>query len=90
MENYMELGHPYINSYSLSPTFMWVLSMSPFMCNIFSKAEYIEADVTFRASVKLDYLLNIITFDYESLKCKELDNFRRKCFTFRSSIWQGW
>ena len=69
---------------------MWVLSMSPFMSNIFSKAEYIEADVTLRASVELDYLLNIITFDYESLKCKELDNFRRNRFTFLSSIWQGW
>ena len=30
----------------------------------------VEADVTFWASVELDYLLNIITFDYESLKCK--------------------
>lgn len=72
MEDYMELGHPYIRSYSLSPTctFMWVLSMSPFMSNIFNKAEYIEVDVTFWVSVELDYLLNIITFDYESLKCK--------------------
>ena len=39
------------------------------MSNIFSKAEYIEEDVTFRVSVELEYLLNIITFDYESLKC---------------------
>ena len=55
------------------------------MSNIFSKAEYIEDDVTFRASVELEYLLNIITFDYESFKCTELDNF--KLFTFLSSIW---
>ncbi len=68
----MELGHPYVRSYSLTPEFTWVFSMSPFMSSIFSKAEYIEADVTFRASVELDYLLNIVTFDYEHLKCKNL------------------
>ena len=64
----MELGHPFIRSCYLSPTLMWVLSMSPFMSNIFSKVEYIEADVTYRASVELDYLFNVITFDYEKRK----------------------
>ncbi len=72
MEEYANLGHPYIQSYSLSPTFTWVLAMSPMMSNVLSKADFAEVDATFKASVELTYLLNVVCFDYDSLQCKSL------------------
>ena len=38
--------------------------------SIFSKGEFIEADVTYQASFEMTYLLNVVTLDYETLKCK--------------------
>ena len=70
MSEYTELGHPYIQNYSLNPTSTWVLTMSPFMCTILSKADFIEVDATFRASVELTYLLNVVCFDYSSMLCE--------------------
>lgn len=67
MSEYTELGHPYVQTYSLNPTTTWVLNMSPFMSTLLSKA---EVDATFRASVELSYLLNAVCFDYSSMMCK--------------------
>ena len=70
MEEYFELGHEYICDYSLNPSYTWVLAMSPIMAGILSKAECVEVDATFRASIELEYLLNVVCFDYDSLLCK--------------------
>lgn len=70
MENYEELGHPYIQDYSLGQEFTWVLCMSPLMAKVMAKADFIEVDATFRASIELDNLINVITFDYYTLQCK--------------------
>ena len=70
MEEYFELGHEYICDYSLNPSYTWVLAMSPIMAGILSKAECVEVDTTFRASIELEYLLNVVCFDYDSLLCK--------------------
>jgi hypothetical protein len=70
MEEYRKLGHPYICNYSLNPSLTWVLAMSPQMANIFSNAEYIEVDATFKGSIELEYLFNFVTFDYDSLHSK--------------------
>lgn len=70
MEEYSELGHSYIRDYSLNPSFTWVLSMSPVMAGILSKAEFAEVDATFKASIELEYLFNVVCFDYDSLQCK--------------------
>ena len=40
------------------------------MATLFSKAEFIEVDATFAASIELEYLLNVVCFDYETLQCK--------------------
>ncbi len=40
------------------------------MSNILSKADFMEADVTFGASIELNYLMNVVCFDYSSLRCK--------------------
>jgi len=70
MEEYAELGHPYVSNYSLMLTFTWVLTMSPIMTRILSKAEFVEVDSSFTASIELEYLLNALCFDYDSLQCK--------------------
>ena len=46
--------------------------MSPLMAQVMAKAEFIEIDATFKASTELDYLINVITFDYHTLQCKWL------------------
>ena len=33
-------------------------------------AEFAEVDTTFRFSIELEYLLNVVCFDYNSLQCK--------------------
>ena len=70
MEEYADLGHDYICDYSLNPSYTWVLAMSPMMSGILSKAEFAEVDATFRASIELEYLFNVVCFDYDSLLCK--------------------
>ena len=70
MDEYAELGHNYICDYSLNPSFTWVLAMSPMMASILSKADFAEVDATFRASIELEYMFNVVCFDYDSLQCK--------------------
>lgn len=70
MDEYAELGHNYICDYSLNPSFTWVLAMSPMMASILGKADFAEVDATFRASIELEYVLNVVCFDYDSLQCK--------------------
>ena len=69
MEEYKNLGHPYICDYSLNPSLTWVLAMSPQMANILNNSEYIEVDATFKGSIELEYLFNV---DYNSLHCKSI------------------
>jgi len=40
------------------------------MATLNSKAKFIEVDATFAASIELEYLLNVVCFDYERLQCK--------------------
>jgi hypothetical protein len=70
MEEYGRLGHCYISDYSLNPSLIWVLAMSPLMADILGNAEFAEVDATFKASIELEYLLNVVCFDYTSLQCK--------------------
>lgn len=72
MEEYAKLGHDYICDYSLNPSFTWVLAMSPMMRQVLSKAEFAEVDATYRASIELEYMLNVVCFEYDSLQCKLL------------------
>lgn len=71
MDEYAEIGHDYIADYSLNPSYTWVLAMSPMMASVLSKAQFVEVDATFRASLELEYLLNVVCFDYDSLLCKQ-------------------
>ena len=38
--------------------------MSPLMSSVFSQAEYVEVDVTYKAAVEFEYLLNMVTLDF--------------------------
>lgn len=48
----------------------WVLCMSPLQAKLFSEAECLEADVTYKASIEFEYLLNAVVFNYTTLRCK--------------------
>ena len=40
------------------------------MAKLLSESDFIEVDVTYKASVELEYLLNVVSFDYTTLKCE--------------------
>ena len=40
------------------------------MASIMAKSDFIEVDATFKASIELDNMINVITFDYHTLQCK--------------------
>ena len=40
------------------------------MSEVLCTAEFIEVDVTYRAAVEFDYLMNVVTFDHRTLRCK--------------------
>ena len=45
------------------------------MVRIFSKAEFVKVDATFTVSIELEYLLNVVCFDYDSFYvCTHLVN----------------
>ena len=44
--------------------------MNPWMAEVFSMADFIEIDDTFKVSPEFSYLLNVVTFDYNTCKCK--------------------
>ena len=68
---YQDLGHPYVQDYSVGNEFTWVLCMSPLMAEVLAKADFVETDATFKASVELEYLINVIvTFDYHTMQCE--------------------
>ena len=72
---YDSLGHPYVRDYSLTSSLNWVLLMSPLMINMLSQSDFIEVDITYKASVEFEYLLNAVTFNYTTMRCK----FDRTC-----------
>ena len=70
MKEYEKVGHKYISDYSLNPALTWVLATSPIMTEVFANSEFVEIDATFKSSVELEYLLNVVCFEYNSLLCK--------------------
>lgn len=70
LDEYSQLGHPYIRGYSITSEISWVLSTSPLQAALLGKAECMEVDVTYRASVEFEYLLNAVVFNYTTLRCK--------------------
>ena len=46
------------------------------MAEVMSKAEFMEVDITYKASVEMEYLFNAVTFNYTTMKCE------RKISTF--------
>lgn len=72
LDLYTSLGHPYLREYNIDSTYTNVLCMSPLQSQILFSSEFIEVDITYKASVELDYLFNVVAFDYTTLKCKFL------------------
>lgn len=40
------------------------------MSNKLSCAEFVEMDITYNAAVEFPYLMNAVSFDYRTLRCK--------------------
>ena len=72
MADYKTIGHPYMRGYSLSNSFSWVVTISPLMSQVFAEAEFIEVDVTYNAASVLEYLLNVVTFNYTTMECESM------------------
>ena len=72
LDDYSEMGHPYVRDYMLSSDFTWVLCMSPLMSKLLSQSDFMEADITYKASVEFQYLFNAVVFNYTTLRCKYL------------------
>ena len=71
MAEYTPLGHPYCRDYMITSSLTWVLCMSPLMAQLLGEAEFMEADVTYKASIEFDYLFNVVVFNYTTLRCKQ-------------------
>ena len=59
-----------MRDYMLKSDQTWVLCMSPLIAKLLNESDFIEVDVTYKASVELEYLLNVVTFNYTTLKCE--------------------
>ena len=70
MADYSSLGHPYCRDYMITSNLTWVLCMSPLMAQLLGEAEFMEADVTYKASIEFEYLFNVVVFNYTTLRCK--------------------
>ena len=70
LDDYSEMGHPYVRDYMLTSELTWVLCMSPLMSKLLSEADFMEADITYKASVEFEYLFNAVVFNYTTLRCK--------------------
>ena len=70
MDTYGQLGRPYVEHHHLSSDFNYAFLMNPWMAEVFSMSDFIEIDITFKVSLELSYLLNVVTFDYHTCKCK--------------------
>ena len=59
MADYSSIGHPYCRDYMITSSLTWVLCMSPLMAQLLGEAEFMEADVTYKASTEFQYLFNV-------------------------------
>lgn len=49
---------------------MGSVHVSTDMAQLLAEAEFIEADVTYKASIEFEYLFNVVVFNYTTLRCK--------------------
>ena len=70
LDHYGKLAHPYIRKYGIGDDFTWVLVMNPLMSEVLSTSQFIEVDVTYKSYFELPYLLNVVAFNYLTMRCK--------------------
>ncbi len=70
LDYYSHVGHPYMHSYGIGENFTWVLTMSPLMSELLSVPDCIEVDITYQSAVELQYLFNVVSFNYHTMRCK--------------------
>lgn len=92
LETYRELGHPYVQDCSVGKGLTWILCMSPLMAGIMANSDFIELDATFKASIDLDNMINVVTFDYKTAMyiLDYIQDFNGKVMTDFFDLLQGW
>lgn len=63
-------GTPYIFSGNFRAAFF----MNPHQARLFASAEHLNVDLTFTGNVYMPYLINVVTFDMDTLECEYLSN----------------
>lgn len=59
-------GTPYIFSGSFRAAFF----MNPHQASLFASAEHLNVDLTFTGNGYMPYLINVVTFDLDTLECE--------------------
>lgn len=63
-----ELSRPYLVSAGIDNGISFIFCMNPFMSTLLSKAQFIEADITYNETIEYPYLFNITAFDYTMME----------------------
>ena len=58
-----KLSRPYLISAGIDSGIRYVFTMNPLMSKVLSKAEFIEADITFNETKEYPYLFNVVAFN---------------------------
>ena len=58
-----KLSRPYLISAGIENGIRYVFTMNPLMSKVLSKAEFIEADITFNETKEYPYLFNVVAFN---------------------------
>ena len=58
-----KLSRPYLISAGIENGIQFIFTMNPLMSEVLSKAEFIEADITFNETKEYPYLFNVVAFN---------------------------
>ena len=58
-----KLSRPYLISAGIDNGIRYIFTMNPLMSEVLSKAEFIEADITFNETKEYPYLFNVVAFN---------------------------
>ena len=58
-----KLSRPYLVSAGIDNGIHYIFTMNPLMAEVLSKAEFIEADITFNETKEYPYLFNVVAFN---------------------------
>ena len=63
-----DLSRPYLMSAGIDSGIHYIFTMNPLTAEVLSKAEFIEADITFNETKKYPYLFNVVAFNETTME----------------------